>query len=60
MFLHYFENIDKYLFYSKCPGFIINKNKDLYFYEKIGDKVLKYAITSITSETEIEYDYYFM
>jgi hypothetical protein len=59
-YLHYFEKLDKYLFFNKGPNFLINKNKDLYFYEKIGDKVLKYAITSITSETEIEYDYYFI
>jgi len=52
--------IDKYLFFDKGPNFLINKNNSLYFYEKIGDKVLKYAITSITSETEIEYDYYFI
>ena len=44
--------IDKYLFFDKGPNFLINKNNSLYFYEKIGDKVLKYAITSITSETK--------
>jgi hypothetical protein len=58
--LHYFEKIDKFLFFNKGPNFLINKNNNIYFYEKIGDKVLKYAITSISSEAEIEYDYYFI
>lgn len=59
--IYHFEKIDQFLFFNKGPNFLINKNNDLYFYEKVGDKDLKYAITSISSEIDVEEeDYYFI